>query len=157
MKDILFVDMDGTLCEFSVEGNILPPNVDWNKAGYFTLRRPVMPSIEKLIKIKQQYPGTIIIILTAVPTKIGQHEKTDWIKDYGLDDYVDAVVFVDYPYGSKVRMLQYVCKQNSYMMENVIMIDDDLSILFEAQDNGIDVMHVSTFICRSPKEIVQRP
>lgn len=157
MRDILFVDMDGTLCEFSVEGNILPPDVDWNKAGYFTLRRPVVPSIEKLISLKHEYPDTIVIILTAVPTKIGQEEKLDWIQDYGLDKYTDAVIFVDYPNGNKARMLEYICHQNNYDLDNVLLIDDDLKILFEAQANGIDVMHVSTFICRSPKEIVHRP
>ena len=156
-RKILFVDMDGTLCEFSVNGNILPPDTDWETPGYFVHRRPLAVSIDKLIRVRHQFPRTLIVILTAVPSKIGQEEKLHWLEDYGLDRYTDHIVFVDYPNGNKAKMLEYVCAQNNWDVKDALLIDDDLKILFDAQARGIDVMHVSTFLTRSAKEIVKRP
>lgn len=137
MKPIMFVDMDGTLCEFNYKGGVILPN--HFEPGIFTDRKPVKEIIKKLETIKNDYD---LKILSIAPSSLAIEEKKIWLNKYV--PFITERYFVGEK-SKKVCFLKELAKEYKDK-NNVFLLDDDHEILLEVDREGYKPIHISTFL-----------
>lgn len=146
-KVAMFVDMDGTIVEYSI---YLKGEISASTKGKFIDGRPIEFVIDKLRKINE-IENIDLYILTLAKTSIIAEEKKVWLKKYV--DFIDEKnwIILDKEKGEYTSENKY-WKKAEKMKEKtgydcMILLDDDHKILKETkgelQDKGY-AYHISS-------------
>lgn len=143
---VIFWDIDGVLAPYRFNGHVGDPDGTNNgmsiteiNNGCFLNRKPLklMQNVINTCASKQN------IIMWHYQI---QKEKDD--KEIWLDKYYPCIterlfVFEDMP---KWQAIINYCNSHNISLDNIIFVDDTLSILREAERHGIESWHISSFM-----------
>lgn len=144
----IYLDMDGTVVEF-----LLNNEKNFMRVGGYLKKKPILPIIDIIEKIREMYPLVVFKILSCSSTNQMKKEKNDWLDKY----------------------MPYICKKNriifskengdfsdktvnlikaTYLSKNsdsnvIFFIDDDVRNLIEVQKllkNNITPIHVTSLL-----------
>lgn len=143
-KKYVFVDMDGTLASFENDKGKINLKLDEFTPNFFINRRPLQSNIKA---IYDMFKTDYIFILSAVPTinyDIFVSEKCAWL-DKHFNIPVHMRNFVKWPDNNKAEWLREFYMANNIDPHNIVLIDDEISTLKEAEAYGIKVYHPTYF------------
>lgn len=141
MNKILFVAMDGTICEFHdyKENRIL---MDDFEPGFFLNKKP-LKSI--LYVIENEYKDYIKIALSSSPSDNADIEKEQWLKNQGLNW---LHIFLRYQSNDKSAAVFNFIKLNNIEPSNITIIDNDLKVLRACEKMGVTCIHPSHLLVK---------
>lgn len=142
----IFWDIDGVLAPYRFNDHVADPEGTNNgmsiseiENGCFLYRRPLkrMQNVIKNCGSKQN------IIMGHCQIQKEKDDKEIWLNKYYPSITQRLLVFEDVP---KYKAIINYCNANSIPLKDVIFVDDTLTILREAERNGIKCYHISSFI-----------
>ena len=140
----IFVDLDGTLCEY--QSLPVDNDGDVNFVGYevFKNSRPVTPVIEEINKLKR-FKEKQIYIISASPNSICNQEKNEWIQQHC--DFIDKnnIYFVGNK-NFKHTFLKHLMLKLKLKPNQCMVIDDDHRILENYKSIGVNTVHPSSLL-----------
>jgi predicted kinase len=143
----LIFDMDGTIVEYKINilrNEYIPSEIkiDYINNNVFEYTEPVIPVIEK---IKQYYANKNIYILSVSQHSETNKQKTNWLKKHLPFIKTENIYFVG-DSEKKITVLTQIMKKHKLNKQNTTYIDDLHSMLWEAANQGINAIHISTFL-----------
>lgn len=172
----IFVDIDGTLAEYRFNNHLSAKDGTSNgqtvkeiENHIFLYSRPLNSVIKTIKKAKVKN----VFICGAIISPIELTDKIEWLKCYckGIyfkeyywfvpEEYWNVffkkttellekeIVYNKYGYffkGSKNCFWEWLKKNNNKSIKDIIFIDDVLSYLKYAEENGINSYHISSFL-----------
>ena len=132
---MIFIDMDGVLASYT--GSFTQTEFE---EGFFYNKKPILINIKAIFELFAGYP---LAILSASPHEMGIKEKNAWLDIYCP---IEERHFVKYPDECKAEFLIKYAEKHSLKKEDILLIDDDLSILKKVQGAGFQVWHPSTLL-----------
>lgn len=141
MHKILFVAMDGTICEFHdyKENRVLMTEFD---IGFFLDKKPLRSIISV---IENEYKDYTKIALSSSPNIIADEEKEEWLKLNNLDW---LHIFLRYPNNDKAVAIFTFMKNNDIEPSDITIIDNDLKVLRACEKMGITCIHPSHLLVK---------
>jgi 5'(3')-deoxyribonucleotidase len=143
----LVFDMDGTIVEYKINilrNEYISPEIkiDYINNNVFEYAEPVIPVIEK---IKQYYTDKNIYILSVSQHSETNKQKTNWLKKHLPFIKTENIYFVG-DSEKKITVLTQIMKKHKLNKQNTTYIDDLHTMLWEAANQGINAVHISTFL-----------
>lgn len=138
---MIFIDMDGVLASYT--GSFTQTEFE---EGFFYNKKPILINIKAIFELFAGYP---LAILSASPHEMGIKEKNGWLDIYCP---IEERHFVKYPGECKAEFLIKYAEKQSLKREDILLIDDDLSILKKVQGAGFNVWHPSTILVAYEKQ-----
>lgn len=135
----VFLDMDGTICSYSIPCRDIDGNIDFVNGELFKYLDPVKNVLET---VKQICLVDNIFILTACPNSIAWEEKQGWLEEHAPFIKKENIFFVgnkDY----KHVFLKHLMLKLKLNKNDVTMIDDNYSIIEKMQSIGVNAIHPS--------------
>ena len=143
----IFWDIDGTLAPYRFNNHVGDPegtnsgmSLQEIEDGIFLERKPS----KHMQKVIEECGAKENIIMSHC---INEKEKND--KEKWLDIYYPSItkrVFPIYENESKADTILEYCKNNNISLDEVIFVDDVITILREAEKKGINAWHISSFL-----------
>lgn len=149
-NEYIFVDMDGTLCEYK---NLpVDDDGDVNFVGYevFLDSNPVYPIIDVINTLSKFYNRKIFII-SASPNNICNDEKIEWLRNYCDFIKKENIYFVGNK-NFKHTFLKHLILKLKILPNQCMVIDDDYRILELYKSIGVNTVHPSSLISRNISE-----
>ena len=150
----VFVDFDGTLCEYRydghVSGKVADPESehDWGQSmrellfgDTFLKARPLKTMQKALSKCDPDK----LYILGAIITKNEIDQKLIWLKKH-YPQINEKNMFFLADLNLKVETLKLFCKEKNVKPEDVVFIDDTHSYLRRAEEEGFNAYHITSFV-----------
>ena len=136
INKIVFIDMDGTICEFYDNKDRI--HMTEFPDGFFLNKVPLKSMINGINTFfNSDYTR---IILTACPNEEAKKEKNIWLdKNFNIDNRIILL----YPNTDKSQAIFNFIKLNKIDPSNIYIIDDDLRILNSCEKLGIHCIHPS--------------
>lgn len=144
----IFLDMDGTVVEYTAQTlrpNNLPQEftVDYINNNLFEFANPV----KEMVRIVKQYffTGSKIYILSVSPNSETSKQKIAWLKrnmPFVEEEYIYFVGNGE----KKVSTLLQIITKRELNKKDVTYVDDIHSMVWEASNNGLNALHVSSFL-----------
>jgi hypothetical protein len=131
----IFIDMDGLVASYMGDMN----NPDFSE-GFFYNKKPIYHNIKAIYTIFGDCP---MAILSASPHETGIKEKNIWLNEHFP---IKERHFIKYPDGCKAQFLIDYAEKHNIPRNEILLIDDDLSILRKVQGAGFQVWHPSTLL-----------
>lgn len=154
LKDkYVFVDFDGTLCEYRYYGHLSGKTInptDVNVGGQ-TLNELLFNSYDSIRPLKtmqqllKQLDPNKIYILGAIVTYNEIKTKIKWLKKYYPFIKEENLVFVA-DLDIKTEVLKEYSKKLNIKLEDMAFIDDKLEALRNAEEQGIPAYHITSFV-----------
>lgn len=143
-NEYVFVDMDGTLCEYK---NLpVDDDGDVNFVGYevFLSSKPVYPVINIVNKL-QSLDNKNVFIISASPNNICNNEKLEWLCINCNFIKKENVYFVGNK-NFKHTFLKHLMLKLKIKPNQCLVIDDDHRILELYKSIGVNTIHPSSLI-----------
>lgn len=143
---IIFWDVDGTLAPYRYNGHISDPEGSNNgqsakeiEDGIFLYRKPsrFMQTVLKECKAKEH------IIMGHFSCEKEVEDKHKWLDLHY--PYIRKRVFLSEDQSKADGILNY-CRENKILVQDVLFVDDILTILRDAEKKGINAWHISSFL-----------
>lgn len=142
----IFWDIDGTLAPYRFYNHVGDPNGSNNgmsieeiEKGIFLERKP-SKLMQKVIK-ECQAKENIIMSHCQIPKEVEDKEK--WLDQYYPTIKERLLTFENIP---KVQTILTYCEKHSIPFNQVLFVDDILPYLREAEKEGIEAWHISSFL-----------
>lgn len=149
-KVAMFIDMDGTIVEYTVYGE---NEITTDSKGIFANGEPLNVVIENLRKINE-IENIDLYILTLSKSDIIVKEKKEWLKKYA--NFINERNWIiinkekgEYTKENRDYIKAYKMEEKLPQYDKVIFLDDDHKILKEAKKrmkDKVKVFHVSSAI-----------
>lgn len=136
----LFVDMDGTLCEYVKPLRDYCGDTDFINGDIFLNPKPVDKTINFIREWLKTNNSDNLYILTACPNSLAWNRKVTWLKKYVPEVKIDNVFFVGNKEYKHVFLRQYMQKEK-WSDKDVTIIDDDRLVLEKVEKLGINFIH----------------
>lgn len=134
----IFIDMDGVIAAQTTLP-IINGEIDFVNAEIHKWQSPVQVVINKLNEIhRDKY------ILSAACNSIAMDEKRGWLANY-FPLPADHMFFVNQG-KHKAEMLDNLRRKFKLRPQDVLLIDDAHSTLYDVKDRGMNAMHPSEFL-----------
>ena len=138
--DHIFVDMDGTLCNYQTPNLDIDNCVDFVNSKYFLYATPVPHIISLIKKLKDE--GKKIYILTACPNIISWKEKLVWCSKHVPFIDQEDILFV----GNKTYkhvFLKHFALSKKINYKDILLIDDNYETIKNTFKLGMNSIHPS--------------
>lgn len=138
--DVLFLDMDNTICE-----NTTPDNIEFYP-GLYLNKRPIQIVINAIFQL---YPNVPIVILSkAQGGEQGIAEKHQWLYDhFPVHQIVDYIFLTDEPYYMKGVYLDKWLTIHNIPHNKALVVDDSKQVLQYCKAYGVHVAYPQQLIC----------
>lgn len=143
----IFWDIDGTLAPYRFNNHVGDPegtnsgmSLKEIEDGIFLERKPS----KHMQKVIEECGAKENIIMSHCINEKERNDKEKW-----LDIYYPSItkrVFPIYENESKADTILEYCKSNNIPLDEVIFVDDVITILREAEKKGINAWHISSFL-----------
>lgn len=142
----IFWDIDGVLAPYRINGHVEDPegknkgaSVEEINEGCFLVRQPskFMQNVVATCGSKQN------IILGHCTIQKEKDDKQIWLDRHYPSITERILIFEHEP---KYKALIEYCDLHNISLDDVIFVDDTLSILREAERHGINAWHISSFM-----------
>lgn len=141
MSRYVFIDMDGTICDFGDnDGNCLREEFP---KDYFLNKKPIKLAIEN---IRKEFKDDFLYILSCSPSTASTTEKNLWLNKNFPEIPEYCRVFIPYPGGDKVSMINQFINHYKLNPKDVVYIDDSVVMLKRMNRLGILCYHSSHFM-----------
>ena len=149
----VFIDFDGTLCEYRYFNHLSGKSVDPNDKGYggqslsellFKNYDDVRP-LKTMQKLLADVNPDKIYILGAIITYNEIKTKLIWLKKHFPFIKESNIIFVA-DLNIKAEVLKEYSKKLKINYEDMIFIDDNLGTLREVEEQGIPAYHITSFV-----------
>ena len=144
----IFVDIDGTLCEYRYNDRVLGDEDLYGQTreellfgDTFIKARP----LETTKAFLNNFDFDNIYILGIVLSKHEIDQKMDWFKINYPKLKKENVFFITHPI-EKFEVLEVFCKHTGTKKEDVILIDDTLANLRMAEKAGFGAYHITSLV-----------
>ncbi len=145
----IFMDFDGTLCEYRYNDHVGGDEDLWEITGqtreellfgdaYFKSR-----PLQTVKNFLSNFKGDDIYILGWVLTNNEIDQKMEWLKINYPQIKKKNVFFVAYPL-MKHEVMDVFCKKNNISHSDVVLIDDSLKNIRAAEKEGFAAYHVTS-------------
>lgn len=138
----IFVDMDGVIAG-QVTLPIIGGELDFVNGQIHKWQKPVKPVID-LLKILERDHGKTLYILSATANSIAYQEKMHWL-DINFDIPSYRRFFVNQGV-HKGEMLANLRQKLKLKHNEVLLVDDVSSTLYNVKGRGMNAMHPSEFL-----------
>lgn len=154
LKDkYVFVDFDGTLCEYRYYGHLSGKTIEPTgvNLGGQTLNELLFNSydsvrpLKTMQKLLRKLDPNKIYVLGAIVTYNEIKTKIKWLKKHYPFIKEDNLIFVA-DLDIKTEVLQEYSKKLNVKFEDIIFIDDKLDVLRNAEEQGIPSYHITSFV-----------
>lgn len=136
----VYVDMDGSICEYVKPQRDYEGDVDFVNSDIFIDPKPIEKTFEWIKKWLRTNPIENLYILGACPNSIALERKKAWVKRYLPDFKIENLCWVgnkDY----KHVFLRQTIKKNKWNPRDVTMIDDYGLVLDSMEKIGVNFIH----------------
>ena len=143
MKKIILCDIDGTIANNDHRQHYLQRKKDWD--GFFSELindKPIFPIINKVIE--EHDAGKDIIFLTGRPERY-RYSTTLWLKEY-FNFELKILMRKDNDQNNKLKVKKEIFEKNFRVNDIDYVIDNDIELLKQWEDMGIDVYEVKKTI-----------
>ncbi len=142
-KKIILCDIDGTIANNDHRQHFLQGKKDWD--GFFSELindEPIFPIINKVIE--EHDAGKDIIFLTGRPERY-RYSTTLWLKEY-FNFELKILMRKDNDQNNKLKVKKEIFEKNFRVNDIDYVIDNDIELLKQWEDMGIDVYEVKKTI-----------
>ena len=142
-KKIILCDIDGTIANNDHRQHFLEGKKDWD--GFFSELindEPIFPIINKVIE--EHDAGKDIIFLTGRPERY-RYSTTLWLKEY-FNFELKILMRKDNDQNNKLKVKKEIFEKNFRVNDIDYVIDNDIELLKQWEDMGIDVYEVKKTI-----------
>lgn len=144
----IFVDFDGTLCEYRYNDHVLGDEDLFGQTrnellfgDTFIKARP----LETTKRFLNNFDFDNIYILGAILTKHEIDQKIEWLKINYPKLKQENIFFIADPI-QKFEVLQEFCKQTGTKPKDIVLLDDVLSNLRGAEKAGFAAYHITSIV-----------
>lgn len=154
LKDkYVFVDFDGTLCEYRYFGHVSGKTINPNSKAFGgqTLNELLFESYDDVRPLKtmqnllKPLDPNKIYVLGAIITYNEIKTKVHWLKKYYPFIKQENLIFVA-DLDIKTDVLKEYSKKLDVNLKDIVFIDDKLDAVRSAEENGISAYHITSFI-----------
>ncbi len=149
----IFVDFDGTLCEYRYFGHLSGKSVNPNGQSFggqsldellFETYDSVRP-LKTMQKLLSQVDASKIYVLGAIITYNEIKTKLKWLKKHYPFIHEENMIFVA-DLNIKTEVIKAYSKKLNLNFKDLIFIDDKLDALRDAEEQGIPAYHITSFV-----------
>lgn len=150
----VFVDLDGTLCEYRynnhIGGKTVDPNFkhEWSQTleeFLFTETYKSVRPLKTMQKILSKLDPEKIYIISALITSHEVFQKIEWLnKHYPFIKKENMIFLADLHL--KTEVLQEYAKHLNVPENQIVFIDDTLQYLRDAEACGFNAYHITSFV-----------
>lgn len=143
---IIFWDIDGTLAPYRYNGHVgaldgtdFGQSIEEIEDGIFEKRSPskFMQIVLKECQAKEH------IVLGHTRCEKENLDKDKWLDLYY--PFINKRIFIDEEMSKTNEIIKY-CTINNLSLDAVLFVDDTITIVREAERNGINSWHISSFL-----------
>ena len=138
----IFIDMDGVLASQTTLP-IIDGKIDFVNSEIFKHQLPVMPVIEKFKSLNDK--GYKLYILSAIPNSFSLKEKEEWLDEHFNIIPKENRFFVNQG-KHKAEMLNDIRKMLKLKKQQITLVDDYHTTLYDVLESRMNPMHISEFL-----------
>ena len=141
----LFLDLDGTICEYVKPIRDYEGDVDFVNSDIFIDPKPIENTIKWLNDWLQKNPSENLYILGACPNSISFERKKEWIKKNLVNFKLENFYWVGNKDYKHVFLRQFIQKNNLHPRE-VMIVDDSRETLESMEKIGVNPIHPTSLV-----------
>lgn len=136
----LFLDLDGTVCEYVKPLRDYEGDVDFVNSDIFINPKPIQKTIDWVNDWLTKNPIENLYILGACPNSIAFERKKNWVKKVFPDFKLENFCWVGNKDYKHVFLRQFI-RKNKWNPRDVTMVDDFGGVLDSMEKIGVNFIH----------------